>query len=353
MVWGTPLDVTLFLAVVLGFFVIGLPVITRSVSVPRKVEFEDVAEADLSIGQARYFAGLDEKLSDLGYRPVGDRRTTNMQGRALLRTYMNAADPAIIMMTFLTSEVRGSGAHPMNYLEIITRFGDGAILSTRNAEISDVLKALPGHTIQNLRGCGDPATLKEAHDRKAGEMLHRGPVFSRPEEFERVFDDFHERWCLHQIQNGLLVPRVDAPECLRPTVKAGLRGIANFLNPLADNFTLTRFFLALVLGLAVPVAVLTWLEGPGTEQIAQAALATGLAPATLMLVCLGVVISGVGATVGLLFVGKNFIWSFLLTYVVLRLLGPQTLPATVILSLWSGVVATWTAGRRERKQLLA
>ena len=48
---------------------------------------------------------------------------------------------------------------------------------------------------------------------------------------------------------------------------------------------------------------------------------------------MAVVMTGVGALVGLLFVGKAFIWSFLLTYLVFRLLGPQTMTATATLPL--------------------
>ncbi len=100
--WGVPWDAALFGAVVLAFFVVGLPLITRRVSVPRKIEFENVPGQDLTREQTRYFEDLDPKLLEMGYRPVGDRRTSNMQGRALIRTYMCDADPAIIMMNLLT-----------------------------------------------------------------------------------------------------------------------------------------------------------------------------------------------------------------------------------------------------------
>ena len=55
-----------------------------------------------------------------------------MQGRALVRLYLSEVDPAIIMMNLLTSEVQSGQEHPMNYLEVMTRYQDGSILSTRN-----------------------------------------------------------------------------------------------------------------------------------------------------------------------------------------------------------------------------
>jgi hypothetical protein len=351
--WDIPWDVALFGAVVLAFFVIGLPLITGRVSVPRRIVFERVADHELTEGQIRYFADLDPKLLEMGYRPVGDRRTVNMQGRALVRTYMCDADPAVIMVNLLTSAVEGAGEHPMNYLEIITRYADGTILSTRNAEVSDVLSTVPMHIIQERKGVADPAKLKLAHDATARDLLVHGPLFSRSDDFERAFDEFHERWCHHQIDRGLLVPRSDDPQQLRPTVKAGLMGIANYVNPLADNFTLPRFLLAVALGMVVPVAAISWLSSPGSNLITRVAATTGFSPAVCMTGCVALVLTAVGALVGVLFVGKAFIWSFLLTYVVVRLIGPAGPWTAVALSLWTGSVANLAATRWERRHRLA
>jgi hypothetical protein len=63
-------------------------------------------------------------------------------------------------------------------------------------------------------------------------------------------------------------------------------------------------------------------------------------------------LSIVGVVVGLLLVTKAFIWCFLLTSVILRLVGPTGIGATFGLSLWTGVVADWAAKRRQRSQKL-
>ena len=183
-------------------------------------------------------------------------------------------------------------------------------------------------------------------------MLAHGPTFSRAEDFEPAFHEFHERWCSHQLERGLLTPREDDPGRLRPTVKAGLRGIANFLNPLADNFTVFRFVTALVFGLVVPVLTVLWLTGPGTFVIARMASATGFAPTTCVIAVLAGVLSVVGVVVGLLFITKAFIWCFLLTYVILRLVGLTGLGAAFGLSLWTGLVADWAGKRRQRREKL-
>jgi hypothetical protein len=350
--WDIPPDVAIFGIVVAAFFFIGLPLITRRISLPIRVEFEDVADHGLTPAQTAYFLPLDGQLFDLGYRPTVNRRPKNLQGRALIRTYHSEVDPAIIMMNLMTSEVEGSVEQPMNYLEIVTRYGDGTILSTRNAEISEVLEPLPEHTIVERKGLRDPAALKAAHDRAAEELLVHGPTFSRPEDFEPVFHEYHERWCRHQVDRGLLVPCDDDPERLRPTVKTGLRGIANFLNPLADNFTTPRFLTAMVFGLVVPVLTILWLTGPGAFVIMRMASATGFAPSTCVTACIAVMVTIVGVVIGLLFTAKGFVWSFLLTYVILRLVGPTGIGATFLLSLWTGVVADWAAKRRQGRQKL-
>lgn len=352
MLWGIPPDVAIFGIVVAAFFVVGLPLITRRVSVPARVEFEEVPDHDLTPGQTAYFSTLDAQLFDLGYRPTVNRRPTNMQGRALIRTYYSEVDPAIVMMNLMTSEVEGSVEQTMNYLEIVTRYGDGTILSTRNAEISEVLEPLPEQTIVERKGLREPAALKMAHDRAAEYLLTHGPTFSRPEDFEPVFHEFHERWCRHQVDRGLLVPCDDEPDRLRPTVKTGLRGIANFLNPLADNFTIPRFLTAMIFGLVVPVLTILWLTGPGTFAIMRMASATGFAPTICVTACIAVMLTIVGFVIGLIFTTKGFIWSFLLTYVILRLVGPTGIGATFLLSLWTGVVADWAARRRQGRQKL-
>jgi len=352
MIWGIPVDVQLFAIAVAGFFLVGLPLITKRVSLPTRVVFEEVPDHELTPAQTQYFAVLDPKMQELGYRPTVNRRTTNMQGRALIRPYLSEVDPAIVMMNLMTTEVEGSGEHPMNYIEIVTRYGDGTILSTRNADISEVMEPHPAQIIQERRGLREPAALKAAHDRKAEEFLTRGPMFSRSEEFEPVFHEFHERWCRHQVERGLLVPRDDDAERLRPTVKAGLRGIANFLNPLADNFTPLRFVTAIVFGLVVPVLAILWLTGPGSFVIARMASATGFAQTTCVVACLGFMLTFVGVVVGLLFITKAFIWCFLLTYVLLRFVGPTGIGATFALSLWTGVVADWAGKRRRNREKL-
>lgn len=354
MTWhAVPADLLIFAVTVLGFVTIGLALIVRRVFVPRRVVFEAVAEADLTPAQRSYFDALDAELAALGYRPGGTRRATNMQGPAMLRLYLNPTDPAIVTANLMTSQAATGNQQAANYLEIVTQHRDGAILSTRNADVSDVLERLPDHVVVERRGLTDVARLKQVHDATAAEMLAHEPIHRRAEEFEAAFNEHHERWCSHLLERGQLRPDADDPELLRPSVATGLRGIANFLNPLADNFTPARFALGAVAGLALPVAGLLWLEGPGAALLGSQAAAGGLGSDVAAIVVLAALLAVSGATVGFVFEAKSFIWSFLFSYVLLRLASPAGFWLTLALAAWSGAVADLVCRRRMAARRLA
>jgi hypothetical protein len=352
MATAIPPDLVVFLISVTVFFVIGLPLFTRTFSLPSRVEFEAIAENDLSPEQSRYFAALDGALSTLNYLPKGNWKPTNMTGRALLRLYFNPVDPAIVTVNLLTTDASNGADVSMNYIEIVTKYRDGTILSTRNADVSDVLDRLPGHVVIERRGLRDPARLKLVHDSKSAELLTGDPIHLRPEEFEEAFNDHHRRWCAHLLDRGYLRPDSDDPETLRPTVKTGIRGIINFINPLADNFTAVRFLLGLLFGLAAPGAGLVWLRGPGADLVAGTALSLGLDPRLVLTLSMGLLLTLSGVVVGLIFGGKSFIWSFLFTYVLLRLIASTGLIATAVLCVWTAVVADQTSRWRQAKDRL-
>ena len=47
------------------------------------------------------------------------------------------------------------------------------------------------------------------------------------------------------------------------------------------------------------------------------------------------------------------VWGFLLTYTLLRQVGPTGIGATFFLSVWAATVADWAAKRRNRREKLA
>jgi hypothetical protein len=345
-----PLDIVLFLITVIGFFVVGLPTIVRRVSVPAVVELEDLVDNDLSDRQSIYFAETDGRLADLGFRPARTFRPLNLQGSALIRTYLSEVDPAVINVNLLRSEATAGEDMSTSYLEIISKFADDTILTTRNSEISEVFDRLPNHIIQERRALKDPGALKKAHDHRFEELRVKGPEFLRSDEIFRRFQEHHQRWCAHQLSRGLLGP-MNADGRHPVTVRTGLRGIANFLNPFADNFTLNRLLLALVFGVALPVAATLWFSQPANPVTLRLASELGLPFDRALALCLAPVFTVIGAAVGLIFASKSFIWTFVLCYLPLRLLGPAG-AAPLWLSLWASALSHWLSRWRDKRAAL-
>jgi hypothetical protein len=255
----------------------------------------------------------------------------------------------VVSVNLLRSDVDVGAVQSACYLEVVSRFADGTLLSTRNAEVDDVLDRLPTHIVEDFRGERDPARLKEYHDRRARTLEMRGRLHLAPGDLFDNLRDHHRRWGTYQVERGLLHPDASG-ELLRPTVRTALRGIRNFINPLADNFTWRRFTLAVCFGLVVPCLGILALAGPLVPLVDRLSNATGASVRLLESVAIGALLTVTGAAVGSLFTAKSFIWTFALAYVPLRLLGPSGL-APLWLGLWTGLVADRVARRRERGRI--
>jgi hypothetical protein len=140
---------------------------------------------------------------------------------------------------------------------------------------------------------------------------------------------------------------------LRPTVRSALRGVLNFVNPMADTFTPLRFIVAALFGLAAPAAAVVWLTGSGSTIVDAVAGSIGLERPIGLVIALVAVLAVSGAVVGFSFTAKSFIWSFLFTYLLLRLVAPTGFWTTLALCLWAGWVADRTARWRLARRKLA
>jgi hypothetical protein len=329
--------------------VVGIPLILKNVKIPTELEIEEIPDRELEPAQVDFFTPWDDRLATMGYTPRLNYRVTNLQGPNLVRGYFSTAEWPAISLNLLRSDPSAGTDQSACFVEIVSQFADGTLLSTRNAELDEVLVRPPFHIIEDFRGEAEPAALKRHHDRRAGALQERGARHLPPEELFDRLRDHHRRWSEHQVGVGALRP-VDDGEWLRPTARTALRGIRNFLNPFADNFTLKRFLLALAVGLGVPCLGLAALAGPLAPMLARLSAETGFSHGLLESAALGLLLAVTGAFVGGVFTAKSFIWTFVLAYVPLRLLGPAGL-TPLWLSLWTGFVADWFARRRERGRL--
>jgi hypothetical protein len=276
-------------------------------------------------------------------------RVTNLQGANLVRGYFSATEWPGISLNLLRNEVSVGADQAACYLEIVSQFADGTLLSTRNAELDEVLDRLPTHIVEDFRGERDPARLKAQHDRRAKALEMRGRLHLPPGDLFDRLRDHHRRWSTYQVERGLL-KRDAGGDLLHPTVRTALRGIRNFINPFADNFTWPRFALALFVGLVVPCLGLVALAGPLAPLVDRLSHGTGASVGLLESLALGLLLTLTGATVGVLFTAKSSIWTFASAYVPLRLLGPSGL-TPLWLSLWTGFVADRAARLRGRGRI--
>ncbi len=222
-----------------------------------------------------------------------------------------------------------------NYVEWITKYTDGTVLTTLNAALSEVFDRMPHQLRQRFPGVTDPTRLKTQHDRRAADLLARQPLFAHGRDLLEEYRGFHRRWCAFQESRGLLRHDAEAGGC-RVTRRLAWRGVLNYLNPLADNFSLRRFLPAICVGTGLPAMAL-WITGDHA-RLALLAQAAGLPASWAALGLLLAATTIAGAVVGWLFEGKSFVWGLLLGYLPVRLLGG--LAGTGIASvLWLGFVA--------------
>jgi hypothetical protein len=332
-----PADVWLVLGMATLTVAAGVPLILASVRVHRDLKLELVDDADLTPAQREHYQRLDLAAGALGYRPRLNFRALNLAGPSLTRAYLSEAEPAVLGAHCMAASA--GGGH--NFEEWYTRHEDGTTLTTRNCEISTLFDRMPHQVIQESVGMRDLATLRERHRRGEMELLARSP---RHPDQRKLLDEaveFHRRWCDHQVARGRLVPLPDG--ALRPSLRTALRGVGNYFNPLADNFTVPRFALALLGGLGLPLLG-CWAADPAAPL-----RPTGLPLLPLdarLTLGLGWVLGG--AAVGAVFTSKDFIWGALLGWAALRLFRTGGLEALALLmAVTAQTVAHWRIRRRQ------
>jgi hypothetical protein len=320
-----------------------IPVLIRKIKLPRRLQFENVGPEALTPAQAQFLSARDAELAPLGLEPFATYRVTNLSGRNLLRTYFSAVEPTRCSVTVLSM---GRSVSQQINIEFITHFADGTILTTRNLELSSVFKPMPKCVYQECRGLKDLAELKRRHDERSAAMRDRQPTFLDRSRFFQLFQQYHERWCEYERSEGLL--RFDAESDLyRGTLGVALRGIGNFFNPLADNFTPWRLAAGLLLGAGVPVLVLRY----PVQVMRWLSPLFGLAAANFGAVLIGAYVIA-GIAVGLIFRQKIFIWGYVLGVVAALAAPGNTGRGMYVMSLIMAWAAEITFRTRARAQKL-
>jgi hypothetical protein len=321
-----------FVWIVAGTVAIAVPLILHKIRLPRRLQFEELSEGQLSEKQREFLSGFDSKLKELGYAPFATYRIINIGGKNLLRSYTSSADPVRCCVQISAA---AKGPVQFDHVEFITDYADGSQAVTTNRRLSATFDCEPDKFLQECRGVDNLGELKHRHEAYTEQFLGRGAVFTERKNFFPQIQRRYEKQVEHQVGRNLL--RLDPiKDEFRVTLRWALRLQRNMFNPFADNFTPVKLALAIGVG-SLPVMVglwhgqiLSWLE-PSASVNADAGW--------MSLLTLAYAISGVAA--GVLFGHKSFVWAFLLAYIPTLLL-PAATSHTLGMSLMMGWIADLT-----------
>jgi hypothetical protein len=327
---------------------VGIPRIKRGPGLPGRLAFEKVPDAALTGAQGAHLARLGETVRALQYEPVFNVRVANLSGPNLTRFYTNAADPAILLTSLLRSApVSGNPGQSVDYVEIITRYADGTSLTTINSPVTSLFDPPPGRVVQRLPGM-DVVRLKERHDRAARELVSRGPRWVRGDEILDRWQESHHEWYEHQVARGLLTYNASTDR-YAPSPRTALRGIADYLNPVAASAPPLRIA-AGALASIVLVTLGTFLAvSPAWPPLRWAAEASHFPERAVAALAMWVLFTLAGVIVGLTFGHRQFIWALLLGMIPVSVLaGSAGRPVLGVLWLaWvAESVARWHNQRR-------
>ena len=313
--------------------------------VPATYDIQEIQSSRLTEQQARYFASYDEKLAAMNYWPTCTYKVANY-GHNLMRNYVNPAETSrcVVMIVELTANENGKQfATNTCLMSFHTWFTDDTLLTTRNMKLKSVLDLPPYQFVQECPRINNPEEMKRKHDARVSKMGCPVSPPSRAADIFKLLHADHERFSSYQLSQGCYKLLPDG-STYALTNKVFWRGIRDFLNPFAHHLP-TEFIPAAIVAAFLPIIAALKLA----PAVAAAAHSIGFSPAAsanaTMLVCYIIA----GTLIGYTLERHTFVWTFLLTYLPLRiLLGASwgLLPGSVIAELFAHYAAREKTERR-------
>jgi len=294
----------IFLAIL---FFSGMPRVKKNVTLPREFQWQEIPEAALSPLAQSFFQTVDAGAAPLFFRPILNFQMPGYRIPNEIRLYYN--DQAATGL--LASLVRA--AQPLTVFEFTTRFADDSEVDTSNSQISGVFLKPAWVLHERFPGVTDLRALYEKHQARVEARKTQG-LEPRFQDLAKLMDEIkrsQDRQVQYQVEQGAV--RLDqATNLYHPANPMALKGIGNFINPLANDFTLLRLLLGLGLGLGLTLGgvwladAMRWADyfhqvWPSftPPRIAWLAYAPGFVLA--------------GLAVGWVFPRKGTLWGFLLS----------------------------------------
>jgi hypothetical protein len=341
-------DLGAFLAMKAWVLARGVPRLRLKRPVPVEIELRAFRDTGLTEKQLSFFSPFDKKLESLGFRPFCTYSVTNTGGKGLARNYVNPMDPANCKVLVVEVETKVQGKKHFGQassVSFVTRFADGRRCATSNSGQMKLFDVPPGWKMQRCRNVTDIAELKRRHERLADGMGVPSPAIADEATMLENVRDYHRVYFGHQVDAGLYA--VDpGGTTLRPTDRFHWRGIRRHYNPFLHPFRADSFLPAALLGAGLPL-----LASRGAEQLSSMlASQAGIpaAPLATLVATTGVVLGGIAA--GWFLKRQTILWTFLLIYIPLCLLG-QTPPAPLFVYAAS-ILAHYVRQFRVRRRLM-
>jgi hypothetical protein len=347
-----PLDVDLaaFLFVTGKMLFTALPGMRRTAPhVPAHYQIQNVPEASLTPAQARYFTPYDEKLASMNYRPVCTYLISNF-GKILTRQYVNPAESARceVAIEELALTVEGKQTFTCScVIHFHTRLTDDRILTTRNMKLKSVLDNPPYWVLQECPQIDDPAKLKRIHDARAQTMGSAVAPLTDPGRIFKYVQSEHERYSAYQLSVGDYQP-LPGEDSYTFSDKVHRRGIRNYFNPLAQGISARRFLPAAFLAAALTVFARLEYAPAAADALRTLGLPGEFAAQAVIRLCYIVA----GALIGYFLEREIFLWTFLLTYLPVRLFTSGSLGPIPYSALAAGVAWCVSQFKQRRRAVL-
>ena len=315
--------------------------------VPAEIELRAFRDSELTEKQRSFFLPYDLKLESLGYRPFCTYTSTNTGGKGLARNYVNPFDTANCSVLVVEVETVVNGKKHFGQassVSFVTRFADGSRCATSNSGQMRLFDLPPGWRAQRCRNVTDLRELKQRHDRLAEGMgVPNAAIADEASMLENV-RDYHRVYFGHQVSTGLYALDPGGTT-LRPTDRLHWRAVFRHYNPFIHAFHVDSFLPAALLGAGLPLAA-----SRGAEQLSSMLAPNAMltAPLATMLTTIGVILGGVAA--GWFLKRQSILWTFLLIYLPLCLLGHT--PPEPLSVYGAAVLAHYVRQFRVRRRLM-
>lgn len=195
---GNPLSFILALPFLAVIKLLNLTVATTVM--PKEVTFQPLSQS-LAPSIAGRLQAIVDSLEGLGFRPFSTFELPEMPYRAAIFALVHESGTAYADVTYLP-------ARDLHYFEFVSRFPDGASLTTVNRRDGVAVQTPPGKVHQYV-GTRDARVLWDQHQAKVQEMAaQHGPPLSNlsADSFFSHFRQALREMALFQAQRGVFQP---------------------------------------------------------------------------------------------------------------------------------------------------